>query len=34
MVNWQRIKSYNQVNVDLGHNPIDIRTPKEVVNEE
>ena len=33
MVNWQRIQSYNQVNVDRGHRPIDIRTPREIVDD-
>ena len=34
MVNWQRIRSYNEVNVDWGHNAIDIRTPREIVDDD
>ena len=34
MVNWQRIRSYNEVNADGGYNPIDIRTPKEIVDDD
>ena len=34
IVNWQRIRSYNDVNVDKGHDPIDIRTPREIVDED
>ena len=34
MVNWQRVRSYNEVNVERGHNPIDIRTPREIVDDD
>ncbi|MCY3819665.1 MAG: N-6 DNA methylase, partial [Gammaproteobacteria bacterium] len=34
MVNWQRIQSYNQVNLDRGHKPIDIRTPREILDDD
>ena len=30
MVNWRRIRSYNEVNVERGHDSIDIRTPQEI----
>ena len=30
MVNWRRIRSYNEVNLDRGHDSIDIRTPQEI----
>ena len=30
MVNWRRIRSYNEVNIERGHDSIDIRTPQEI----
>ena len=30
MVNWRRIRSYNEVNLQRGHDSIDIRTPQEI----
>jgi predicted nucleic acid-binding protein len=34
VVNLRRIHGYNEVNTELGHPPVEIRTPREVVNEE
>ena len=34
MVNWQRIRSYNDVNAVRGHHPIDIRTPREIIQDD
>lgn len=31
MVNFRRIKQYNQINSELGYKKIDIRTPKEML---
>ena len=34
IVNVMRIRGYNAVNIKLGYSPIDIRSPKEIVNYE
>ncbi len=34
MVNLWRIRQYNEVNRQSGYPPVDIRSPKELVNEE
>jgi len=34
VVNLRRIHGYNEVNTELGYPPVEIRTPREVVNEE
>ncbi|HKP73988.1 MAG TPA: hypothetical protein VJT67_00535 [Longimicrobiaceae bacterium] len=34
IVNLMRIKGYNAVNLGLGYQPLEIRTPKEVLNAE
>ena len=34
MVNWRRIRSYNEVNRERGRDSIDIRTPREVILED
>ncbi len=33
VVNLRRIHGYNEVNTELGYPPVEIRTPREVVNE-
>ena len=30
MVNWWRIRSYNEVNIEKGHDSINIQTPQEI----
>ena len=34
MVSWRRVRAYNEVNRRLGHSALDIRTPKEVDDED
>ena len=34
MVNFWRIQRYNEVNLQWGYVPLDIRSPKELENEE
>ena len=33
MVNWRRIRAYNEVNRQMGYPAIDIRTPEEIVHD-
>ena len=34
MVNWRRIRAYNDVNRRMGYSALDIRTPGEVSDED